>query len=119
MVHVDKQVAAFLLSDTGQRLLEAIEAGKQLQFRRRDTVYEEWQDSNKDTPYALDSCTLEYRVKPEPKVRYFIARRDGVVLPRSYEDKPHAAGDLRYYNDRVGEPDYFGPYTLEEYKQVL
>lgn len=117
---VNAKTAAFLLSDAGRKILEAIESHKSLQFRPRGPgtlANEPWADVYIDVnTFNLDPARFEWRVKPEPRTLYAVVRNNGVWVHYA-TDRAEAEDRLKACNgNRFTE---YHPYRIEEYRQVV
>lgn len=106
-----RKAVAFLLANPD--IAKAYAEGKPIQFRSKSLKYgEEWVDWNVTSDLTFNE-QYEYRLKPEPKMLYLLLNRHGDPV-RSYPSRAEAdAGRMRV------SCSGYGPYTIEEYKQVL
>ena len=106
-----RKAVAFLLANPD--IAKAYVEGKPIQFRHKERKYgEEWVDWN-FTSELMFSSRYDYRLKPEPKMIYLLINGDGATV-RSYPSRAEAEAGLK----RASTGGY-GPYMIEEYKQVL
>lgn len=106
-----RKTVAFLL--TNPDIAKAYVEGKPIQFRHKERKYgEEWVDWNFTSELTFNE-RYDYRLKPEPKMIYRLINGFGHPI-RDYPTREDAEAGLK----RVSIGTH-GPYTIEEYKQVL
>lgn len=94
--------------------IQAFGEGKIIQYQSR-ALGGPWADLEDDTNFNFN--TYDYRIKPEPNTIYVLKRNDGTTVGRPYSDKALAIKERDSYTKTHGH--VYGPYTLEEYRQVL
>lgn len=106
-----RKAVAFLLANPD--IAKAYAEGKPIQFRSKSLQYgEEWVEWNFKSDLTFNE-RYEYRLKPEPKMLYLLLNRYGNRI-RSYPSRAEADAGLKCVSGSG-----YGPYTIEEYKQVL
>lgn len=107
-----RKAVAFLLANPD--IAKAYAEGKPIQFRSKSLKYgEEWTDWNITQELTFNE-QFDYRLKPEPKSYYRVLNRKGEVYHHTFK-KDEAERHLATAN----KEGMYGPYVLEEYKQVL